>query len=122
MREALIKARPFALAILCLLFLASCEDRSGANRAELKGVELKGDGTAVISLEETGPGGLVRAFSGSDRVTVVHQGTGVWLSCPLRYESGTSRVTIPNHGNILKPGDSVLVVIGKFSSAAVVRG
>lgn len=122
----MIKARPLAdlalIVISCLLLLASCEGRSGAGRAELKGVELRGDGTAVISLEETGPGGLARALSGSERVTVVHQGTGVWLSCPLRYESGGSRVSIPNHGNILKPGDSILVVIGKFSSAAIVRG
>lgn len=105
-----------------LLFLASCEGRSGAAWAELKAVELKGDGTAVITLKETGPGGLSRAFSGSEMVSIVHHGTGVWINCPLRFEGMTASVSIPNHGNILKPGDSVLVVIGKFSSAAVVRG
>ncbi|MBW7956988.1 MAG: hypothetical protein H3C68_03765 [Deltaproteobacteria bacterium] len=124
MREALIKAPLFIrlAALFGLLLLASCEARSGASWAELKSIEIKDDGTAVISLKETAPGGLVRAFSGIEVVTIVHHGTGVWLSCPMKYESGDTSVSVPNHGNILKSGDSVLVVIGKFSSAAIVRG
>lgn len=88
----------------------------------MKGVDLTDDGTAVITLEETVPGGLVLALAGSEMVSIVHQVTGVRISCPLKYEREGAIIPVPNHGNLLKPGDTVLVVIGKLSSTAVVNG
>ncbi|OIJ72682.1 MAG: hypothetical protein A2V21_312610 [Deltaproteobacteria bacterium GWC2_55_46] len=119
MRQALNAFCLLLLAPSLLFVLAGCG--RGWAGIEVKGIGLTQDNeAAVIRLSETRPGGLDDALSGSERVFILHEKSGIFISSPLIKDAPKESITFPNHGKIFKKGDSVHVVIGGFSSAPVV--
>jgi len=90
------------------------------NGIRVSSAVLYGDGdNAALTIAETRPGALKEALQ-SAKLSVVHSKTGVRISFPLVRDLSAGEFSFPNPGRLLKKGDSIIVVIGKLSSAPAV--
>lgn len=107
-----------AFILLVLSMLPGCAAQG--NGIRVTSAVLSGDEeNAKLTIAETRPGALKKALQ-SAKLSVVHSKTGVRISFPLVKDLSAGPFSFPNHGKLLKKGDWIIVVIGKFSSAPAV--